>query len=48
MEYVRKVDFAAIANSGADERVNQRLFADAELIEFICNENERSSRLYDR
>ena len=26
MEYVRNVDFAAIANSGADERVNQRLF----------------------
>ncbi|HUQ52215.1 MAG TPA: hypothetical protein VM692_08325, partial [Gammaproteobacteria bacterium] len=29
-------------------RVNQRLFADAELIEFICNENEKSSRFYDR
>jgi len=28
-------------------RVNQRLFPDAELIEFICNENERSVRLYD-
>jgi hypothetical protein len=27
-------------------RVNQRLYPDAELIEFICNENERSSRLY--
>ena len=29
-------------------RVNQRLFADAELIEFICNENEKSVRYYDR
>ena len=28
-------------------RVNQRLFADAELIEFICNENEKSVRFYD-
>ena len=28
-------------------RVNQRLFADAELIEFICNENEKSIRHYD-
>jgi len=28
-------------------RVNQRLFPDAELIEFICNENEKSSRHYD-
>ena len=28
-------------------RVNQRLFPDAELIEFICNENEKSSRYYD-
>ncbi len=26
MEYVRKVDFAAIENSGPDERVTQRLF----------------------
>jgi hypothetical protein len=29
-------------------RVNQRLFPDAELIEFICNENEKSVRFYDR
>jgi hypothetical protein len=29
-------------------RVNQRLFSDAELIEFICNENENSVRFYDR
>jgi hypothetical protein len=28
-------------------RVNQRLFPDAELIEFICNENEKSVRFYD-
>jgi hypothetical protein len=28
-------------------RVNQRLFPDAELIEFICNENEKSIRHYD-
>jgi hypothetical protein len=28
-------------------RVNQRLFPDAELIEFICNENEKSVRYYD-
>jgi hypothetical protein len=28
-------------------RVNQRLFPDAELIEFICNENEKSVRHYD-
>ena len=28
-------------------RVNQRLFADAELIEFICNENEKSVHFYD-
>jgi hypothetical protein len=28
-------------------RVNQRLFPDAELIEFICNENEKSSQHYD-
>jgi hypothetical protein len=28
-------------------RVNQRLFADAELIEFICNENEKSVKHYD-
>ena len=28
-------------------RVNQKLFPDAELIEFICNENERSVRYYD-
>ena len=28
-------------------RVNQRLFADAELIEFICNENEKSIQHYD-
>jgi hypothetical protein len=27
-------------------RVNQRLFPDAELIEFICNENEKSVRYY--
>ena len=26
MEYVRQVDFAAIQNSGADERLTQRLF----------------------
>ena len=26
MEYVRKVDFAAIDNSGSDERVDQNLF----------------------
>jgi len=29
-------------------RVNQRLFPDTELIEFICNENEKSIRHYDR
>jgi hypothetical protein len=29
-------------------RVNQRLAADQELIEFICNENEKSSRHYDK
>jgi hypothetical protein len=29
-------------------RVNQRLFPDAELIEFICNENEKSIQHYDR
>jgi hypothetical protein len=29
-------------------RVNQRLFPDAELIEFICNENEKSIRYYDQ
>ena len=29
-------------------RVNQRLFAGDELIEFICNENERSSKHYVR
>ncbi len=28
-------------------RVNQRLFPDAELIEFICLENEKSVRFYD-
>lgn len=28
-------------------RVNQKLFPDAELIEFICNENEKSVRHYD-
>jgi hypothetical protein len=28
-------------------RVNQRLVPDAELIEFICNENEKSVRYYD-
>jgi hypothetical protein len=28
-------------------RVNQRLFPDAELIEFICNENEKSIQHYD-
>ena len=28
-------------------RVNQQLFPDAELIEFICNENEKSVRYYD-
>lgn len=28
-------------------RINQRLFPDAELIEFICNENEKSVRYYD-
>jgi hypothetical protein len=28
-------------------RVNQRLFPDAELIEFICNENEKSVQYYD-
>jgi hypothetical protein len=27
--------------------VNQKLFPDAELIEFICNENEKSIRHYD-
>jgi hypothetical protein len=29
-------------------RINQRLTTDDELIEFICNENERSSEHYDR
>lgn len=29
MEYVRKVDFAAIENSGADERITQSLLAQA-------------------
>jgi len=29
-------------------RVNQRLLADGELIEFVCNENERSSAHYVR
>ena len=28
-------------------RVNQKLFPDEELIEFICNENEKSVRYYD-
>jgi len=28
-------------------RVNQKLFPDQELIEFICNENEKSVRFYD-
>jgi hypothetical protein len=28
-------------------RVNPRLFPDGELIEFICNENEKSSQHYD-
>jgi hypothetical protein len=28
-------------------RVNQRLFPDAELIEFVCKENEKSVRYYD-
>ena len=28
-------------------RVNQRLFPDAELIEFICLENEKSIQHYD-
>ncbi len=28
-------------------RVNQKLFPDEELIEFICNENEKSIRYYD-
>jgi len=28
-------------------RINQKLFPDAELIEFICNENEKSVRYYD-
>jgi hypothetical protein len=27
-------------------RVNQQIMVDSELIEFICNENERSSRHY--
>ena len=27
-------------------RVNQRLAADEDLIEFVCNENERSSKHY--
>ncbi|HZF30938.1 MAG TPA: hypothetical protein VE907_17615 [Gammaproteobacteria bacterium] len=29
-------------------RINQRLTADDELIEFVCNENERSSEHFDR
>ncbi|HVY67104.1 MAG TPA: hypothetical protein VHH11_20005 [Gammaproteobacteria bacterium] len=29
-------------------RVNQKLAPDTQLIEFICNENEKSVRLYDR
>jgi quercetin dioxygenase-like cupin family protein len=29
MEYVRTVDFAAVANSGADERLTQRLLDEA-------------------
>ena len=29
-------------------RVNQKLYPDAELIEFICNENEKSARHFDR
>ncbi|HEX5048355.1 MAG TPA: hypothetical protein VFX89_14655, partial [Gammaproteobacteria bacterium] len=29
-------------------RINQRLTADDELIEFVCNENERSSAHYDK
>ena len=28
-------------------RVNQQLFPEAELIEFICNENEKSIQHYD-
>jgi len=28
-------------------RINQKLFPDAELIEFICNENEKSARHFD-
>ena len=29
-------------------RVNQRLMVDSEMIEFICNENEKSSQHYDK
>ena len=29
-------------------RVNQRLAPDEQLIEFVCNENEQSSRHYDK
>jgi hypothetical protein len=28
-------------------RINQKLFPDEELIEFICLENEKSARYYD-
>ena len=29
-------------------RVNQRLAPDEQLIEFVCNENEQSSKHYDK
>jgi len=29
-------------------RVNQRVMLDTDLIEFVCNENEKSSRFYDK
>jgi len=28
--------------------VNQKLYPDAELIEFICDENEKSARHFDK
>ena len=41
------IDDSAAYNKPFTIRVNQRLFPDAELIEFICNENEKSVRYYD-
>jgi hypothetical protein len=41
------IEDSAAYTSPFTVRVNQRLFPDAELIEFICNENEKSIRFYD-